>query len=122
MDGGPGAPWLRGASLLIILTKNQPDTKQEQREQSPQGAGLGHDSALTQQISREVDGQDDADREDANHHQQADDVALEGQVVHRVFATLLPDLLVPAGGPQIRCQRMADSGVVVSNWFILTLF
>lgn len=52
---------------------------------------------LTQQVSREVDGEDDANREDADDHQQADDVALEGQVVDGVFAALLPDLFVPAG-------------------------
>lgn len=53
---------------------------------------------LTEQVSGEVDRQDNADREDADDHQQTDDVALEGQVVHGVLATLLPDLLVPAGG------------------------
>lgn len=53
---------------------------------------------LTQEVSREVDGQDDADGEDADDDQQADDVPLEGQVVNSILATLLPDLLIPAGG------------------------
>lgn len=52
--------------------------------------------ALTQKVSREVHGQDDADREDADHDQKADDVTLEGQVVNGVFATLLTNLLVSA--------------------------
>lgn len=58
--------------------------------------------ALTKQVSREVDWQDDTDREDADHNQEANDVTLEGQVVHGVLATLLPDLLVPAARPLIR--------------------
>lgn len=53
---------------------------------------------LTQQVSREVDRQDDADRENADDDQQTNDVALEGQVVDGVLATLLSDLLVPKGG------------------------
>src|SRR4029434_11090246 len=50
---------------------------------------------LTQQISREVDWQHNAHREHAHHHQQADDVPLEGKVVHRVLTTLVTDLLIP---------------------------
>ena len=53
---------------------------------------------LTQQVSGEVDGQDDADWEDADYNQQADDVTLEGQIVDGVLTTLLPDLFIPAGG------------------------
>lgn len=53
---------------------------------------------VTQQVSREVDGQDNANREDADDDQQADDVTLEGKVVNSVLSTLLPDLFIPAGG------------------------
>lgn len=56
------------------------------------------DAVLTQEVSREVDGQDDANGEDAHDDQQADDVPLEGQVVNSVLAALFPDLLIPAGG------------------------
>lgn len=55
-------------------------------------------AVLTQQVSREVDGQDDADGEDSDHDQQADDVTLEGKVVNGILPTFLPDLLIPAGG------------------------
>ncbi len=55
-------------------------------------------AVLTQQVSGEVDGQHDADREDADDDQQADDVTLEGQIVNSILATLLPDLFIPAGG------------------------
>ncbi len=52
----------------------------------------------TQQISRQVDRQDDANREDANNNQQANYVTLEGQIVNSILATFLPDLFIPAGG------------------------
>lgn len=55
-------------------------------------------SVLTQQVSREVDGQDDPDREDADDDQQADDVTLEGQIVNGILTALLPDLFIPEGG------------------------
>lgn len=53
---------------------------------------------LTQQVSREVDRQDDADGENADNDQEADDVTLEGKIVNGILSTLLPDLFVPAGG------------------------
>lgn len=53
---------------------------------------------LTQQVSGEVNRQDNADGEDADDDQQADDVTLEGKVVNGVLSTLLPDLFIPAGG------------------------
>lgn len=56
------------------------------------------DVLLTQEVSGEVDGQDDADGENAHHDQQANDVPLEGQVVNGILTALFPDLLVPAGG------------------------
>lgn len=55
-------------------------------------------AVLTQQVSREVDGQDDADGEDAHNDQQPDDVTLEGKVVNGILSTLLSDLFIPAGG------------------------
>lgn len=64
----------------------------------------------TQQVAREVDGQHDADGQHAHHHQEADDVTLEGQVMHRVLAALLPDLLVPAAGADVsRVSRKAQA-------------
>lgn len=58
----------------------------------------GYGAALTQEVSREVDRHDDANRKNADDNQQADDVALEGQVVNSVLPTLLPNLFIPAGG------------------------
>lgn len=126
LEGGPEAPWLMKASLLIILTRTRRQEECRRLNQQPADEDLwgghgrvrpslastslttaplavtaatsrGPQQHLTQQVSREVDGQDDSDREDTDDHQQADDVALEGQVVDSVLATLLPDLFVPAG-------------------------
>lgn len=62
---------------------------------------IGYGVVLTQKVSGEVDGQDDANREDADDDQQADDVTLEGQIMNSVLATLLPDLFIPAGGREL---------------------
>lgn len=56
-----------------------------------------HRRVLTQEVSREVDGEDDSHREDTDDHQQADDVTLEGQIVDGVLTALLPDLFIPEG-------------------------
>lgn len=55
------------------------------------------DGLLTQKVSREVDGEDDANREDTNYHQQANYVSLEGQIMDSILATLLSDLFIPEG-------------------------
>lgn len=62
---------------------------------------IGDGVVLTQKVSGEVDGQDDANREDADDDQQADDVTLEGQIMNSVLTTLLPDLFIPAGGRRL---------------------
>lgn len=64
--------------------------------------------ALTQQVTGEVHRQDDAHGEDADDDQQADDVALEGQVVHGVLAALLTDLLVPEASMKETDLRPSD--------------
>lgn len=55
----------------------------------------GPEPPLTKQVTGEVDRQDDADRQNAHHYQQPNDVALKGQVMHRILTTLLPDLIIP---------------------------
>lgn len=49
---------------------------------------------VTQQVAGEVDGQDDTQGQEADHHQQEDDVSLEGQVVDGVLPTPLQDLVI----------------------------
>lgn len=49
---------------------------------------------ITQQVPREVDRQDDAQGQAADHHQQDDEVSLEGQVVDGVLPTPLQDLVI----------------------------
>lgn len=49
---------------------------------------------FTQQVAREVDRQDDAQGQAADHHQEEDDVSLEGQVVDGVLPTPLQDLVI----------------------------
>lgn len=49
---------------------------------------------VTQQVAREVDRQDDAQGQEADHHQQEDDMSLEGQVVDGILPTPLQDLVI----------------------------
>lgn len=56
---------------------------------------------VTQQVPREVDGQDDAQGQEADHHQQEDDVSLEGQVVDGVLPTPLQDLVITGQDTQV---------------------
>lgn len=53
--------------------------------------------ALTQEVPREVDRQDDGHREHTNQHQQDQEVPLEGEVGGGVDPTLALNLLVPGG-------------------------
>lgn len=49
---------------------------------------------FTQQVAREVDRQNDAQGQAADHHQQEDDVSLEGQVVDGILPAPLQDLVI----------------------------
>lgn len=91
----------------------------------PQTPGTNHRRVLTQEVSREVDGEDDSHREDTDDHQQADDVALEGQIVDGVLAALLPDLFIPEGQLKRATgwrRSVTNRSQVIPLKMLLTLF